>query len=85
MMMILENRVFDLKKDRKRDLASYRQIEYKRTKRTHLQKLLNLDNIKKEGFVMKMIIENRAFEMKSEKRRALNILESIELKRIRRK
>jgi hypothetical protein len=36
MMMILENRVFDLKKDRKRDLSSYRQIEYKRTKRTHL-------------------------------------------------
>lgn len=36
MMMILENRVFDLKKDRKKDLASYRQIEYKRTRRTHL-------------------------------------------------
>lgn len=33
---------------------------------------------------MKLIIENRAFEMKSEKRRALNILESIELKRSKR-
>lgn len=30
MMMIIENRIFDLKKDQKRDLAKYRNIEYKR-------------------------------------------------------